>query len=137
MRALMPETGCRKLAEIFNRRFAHKSMHVGKTYVSEIVRKHQYEIRGLRMRLKHRKPRPVPLNRVWAMDLTGKADIQGKAHPILGIVEHASRANLMLTGLKDKSSIALLRHLLDAAEKYGRPVCLRTDNEAVFTSRLF
>ncbi|NIP27488.1 MAG: DDE-type integrase/transposase/recombinase, partial [Phycisphaerae bacterium] len=30
-----------------------------------------------------------------------------------------------------------LRHLLDAIERYGKPKFLRTDNETVFTSRLF
>lgn len=52
-------------------------------------------------------------------------------------MEHGSRANLCLRALKDKASITLLRHLLDAIEKYGKPTFLRTDNEAVFTSRLF
>jgi transposase InsO family protein len=52
-------------------------------------------------------------------------------------VEHGSRANLYLKALADKASITLLRALLDAVEKYGRPHFIRTDNEAVFTSRLF
>ncbi len=137
MKALMPKAGCRCLALSFNRRFSHKGMSVGKTYVSEVIRKHQYEIRILRKRLKHRRPKPIPLNKIWAMDLTGKQDLRGQVHSILGIVEHGSRANLRLLGLKDKSSITLLRHLLDTVEQYGRPKYLRTDNEAVFTSRLF
>ncbi len=137
MKALMPHKGCRKLAESFNRRFVHKDMTVSKSYVSEKVRLHEYEIRVLRKKLKHRHPKLIPLNRVWAMDLTGKQDRQGKIHNILGIVEHGSRANLCLQGLKDKASITLLRHLLDAIEQYGKPKFLRTDNEAVFTSRRF
>lgn len=137
MKALMPHSGCRTLADSFNRRFVHKGMRVGKTYVSNILRKHEYDIRVLRKKLKHRRPRPMPLNRVWAMDLTGKQDTAGQIHNILGLVEHGSRANLCLHGLKDKMSITLLRHLLDTIEKYGKPQFLRTDNEAVFTSRLF
>lgn len=39
--------------------------------------------------------------------------------------------------LADKSTITLLRYLLDAIECFGKPKILRTDNEAVFTSRLF
>lgn len=40
--------------------------------------------------------------------------------------------------LKSKASIALLRALLDAIEQHGaKPRYVRTDNEAVFTSRLF
>ncbi|WP_303908982.1 integrase catalytic domain-containing protein [Thiohalomonas denitrificans] len=137
MKALMPYSGCRTLADSFNRRFVYKGISVGKTYVSETIRKHEYEVRVLRKKLKHRKPNPVPLNRVWAMDLTGKSDTGGKVHHILGLVEHGSRANLCLHGLCDKASITLLRHLLDAIEKYGKPTFLRTDNEAIFTSRLF
>jgi transposase InsO family protein len=137
MKALMPHSGCRTLAASFNRRFAHKAVSVGRTYVNETIRKHEYEIRGLRKKLKHSKPRVVPVNRVWAMDLTGKQDTGGKTHNILGLVEHGSRANLCLHGLRDKASITLLRHLLDAIEKYGKPQFLRTDNEAIFTSRLF
>jgi hypothetical protein len=137
MKALMPHSGCRTLADSFNRRFAHKAVSVGRTYVNETIRKHDYEIRGLRKKLKHSKPRVVPVNRVWAMDLTGKQDSTGQVHNILGLVEHSSRTSLCLHGLNDKARITLLRHLLDAIEKYGKPTFLRTDNEAVFTSRLF
>jgi putative transposase len=137
MKALMPRAGCRSLAGSFNRRFVHRGMSVGKSYVNGVVRSHEYEIRKLRKRLKHRKPKRMPLNRVWAMDLTGKQDTGGRVHNILGLVEHGSRANLCLAALQDKASITLLRCLLDAVEKYGRPKFLRTDNEAVFTSRLF
>lgn len=137
MKALMPTAGCRAIADSFNRRFAHKAMSVGKTFVCDTLRKHQYEIQVLRKTIKHRRPKPMSINRVWGMDLTGKSDTTGKVHNILGLVEHSSRANLSLVGLKDKASITLLRHLLDAIERYGKPKFLRTDNEAVFTSRLF
>ena len=137
MKALMPHSGCRALAVSFNRRFVHKGVSVGKTYVNETIRQSQYEIQVVTKKLKHGKPKSVPLNHVWAMDLTGKQDAGGEIHNILGLVEHGSRANLCLLGLKDKASITLLRHLLDAIEKYGKPKFLRTDNEAVFTSRLF
>lgn len=56
---------------------------------------------------------------------------------ILGAVDHGTRANLALKALKTKSSIALLRVLLDVFETHGVPKIIRTDNEAVFTSRLF
>lgn len=47
------------------------------------------------------------------------------------------RLSLDLTALKDKASISILRTLLDAIEIFGKPKFLRTDNEPVFTSRLF
>lgn len=137
MKAWMPQAGCRAIANSFNRRFAHKAMSVGKSYVNDTLRKNKYEIQVVRKKLKHRKPKPIPFNKVWAMDLTGKQDSQGNLHSILGLVEHGSRANLCLAVVKDKASLTLLRHLLDAVEKYGKPIFLRTDNEAVFTSQLF
>lgn len=138
MTAMMPEAGCRTLPRCFNRRFAHsKYMTVGKTYVSEIIQKYQYEIQILRKNIKHRKPHPIPLNLFWGVDLTGKTDELGKPHNILGIIEHGSRANLTLSALKDKATISLLRNLLDTIEYYGKPKIIRTDNERCFTSNLF
>lgn len=137
LKALLPDNGCRALAEVFNRRFAHRSMRVGKTFVNEVLRSHQYEILCVRRRLRTRPPTAVPRNAIWAMDMTGKSDETGLQHVLLGVLEHQSRRCLTLTALKDKTSITLLRHLLDAIECHGKPRCLRTDNEAVFTSRLF
>lgn len=117
LKALMPESGCRTLAQTFNRRFAHtKRMTVGKTFVSQAIRNHHYEIQVVRKKIKHAKPRPVPRNLIWGMDLTGKRNVQGKTHSLLGIVEHHSRANLTLSALKDKTTITLLRCLLDTLE---------------------
>ena len=138
LKALMPNTGCRQLADCFNRRFGKtRQMTVGKTYVSYTIQKHQYEIQILRKKMKHKRPKPVPKNLVWGMDLTGKTDTQGKLHNILGILEHHSRATMTLTAVKDKTTITLLHHLLNAVEHYGKPKMIRTDNEAVFISRLF
>lgn len=137
MKALMPQAGCRAIAVSFNRRFAYKNMSIGKSYVNETLRKHAYEIQVLRKKLKHRIPKPMPLNKVWAIDITGKQDSQGNIHSILGLVEHGSRASLCLAAVKNKASITLLRCLLDAIEKYGKPTFLRTDNESIFSSRLF
>nr|NIR53331.1 transposase family protein [Nitrospinaceae bacterium]NIS83729.1 transposase family protein [Nitrospinaceae bacterium]NIT80526.1 transposase family protein [Nitrospinaceae bacterium]NIU42853.1 transposase family protein [Nitrospinaceae bacterium]NIU94925.1 DDE-type integrase/transposase/recombinase [Nitrospinaceae bacterium] len=136
MKALMWDHGCRKLAEIFNRRFAGKES-VGKTYVYNVLVQHRHEIALLRRNLKKRKPRPMPHNLIWGLDLTGKPDSNDTTHNILGIVEHASRASLVLIGLKDKATITLLRYLLDTVECYGKPKIVRTDNESVFISRLF
>src|SRR6266511_2017024 len=43
LKALMPGAGCRTIAHVFNRRFAvRKGMTVGKSYVAETVKRHQY-----------------------------------------------------------------------------------------------
>jgi len=56
---------------------------------------------------------------------------------ILGLLDHGSRACLALRELRSRSAITLLRAPLDAIERFGRPRILRTDNEPIFTSRLF
>jgi transposase InsO family protein len=138
LKALMPRNGCRTIADTFNRmhRVRH-SMSVGKTFVSTTVRKHRLEIDSRRREWKRRVPRPTEANRIWGVDLTAKTDLQGVAHPILGILDHGSRFVVTLQALPDKASITLLRALLDAIELHGKPRAIRTDNEAVFTSRLF
>jgi len=135
--ALIPQAGCRSIAHAFNRLHESKGMTVGKSYVNEVVRRHKYEIQVLRRKIKHRRPRPVPHNRVWGVDLTGKTDAAGKLHSIFGIVEHQSRASLILEPLADKVSITLLECIIAAIRRYGKPAYIRTDNEAIFTSRFF
>ncbi|MBL1140426.1 MAG: transposase [Proteobacteria bacterium] len=139
LKALMPNEGHRKIAFAFNRLYAHKrQMTVGRTFVGYTIRNHQYEIQVLRRKLKHRPPKLIPKNLVWAMDLTGKTDVEKIQHSVLGIIEHHSRACLSLKGILNKSTITLLRCLLDCIEQFEqKPKIIRTDNEAIFSSRLF
>ncbi len=138
LKALMPEAGCRYIASLFNRKYAAvKNMTVGKTFASHVIQKHAYEIQILRKKIKNSRPKPLPKNLIWGMDITGKTDDHKNLHNMLGIIEHKSRVSLGLTTLKDKASITILRFLLDAVEHYGKPKFLRTDNEPVFTSWLF
>jgi len=136
LKALMPEAGCRTVSHCFNRRFSSRTqMTVGKTFVADTVRRNQYAILRVRRRLKHRVPRPVPRNLIWGMDLAVKTDAQGTQHVVLAVLDHASRACLCLRQLSDKSTLTLLQHLVSTFRRYGTPKYVRTDNEAVFTSR--
>ena len=138
LKALMPEAGCRYIASLFNRKYAAvKNMTVGKTFVSHVIQKHAYEIQILRKKIKNSRPKPLPKNLIWGMDITGKTDDHKNLHNILGIIEHKSRVSLGLTTLKDKASITILRFLFNAVECYGKPRALRTDNDPTFTSWLF
>jgi transposase InsO family protein len=138
LKALMPDAGCRAISNIFNRRFAaRRRMTVGKTFVSDVMRKHHYEIEVARRHIKNARPRPVPKNDVWALDLTGKATVNGTTRLVLGILEHASRAALCLEALENKSSWMLISKFVEAIRLYGKPRSVRTDNESVFTSRVF
>ena len=138
LRALMSDAGCRRIADTFNR--LHAARHrttVSKTWVAITVRRHRLEIEERRREWKRRIPSPMPANRIWGIDLTGKMDSAGVVHPILGIVDHGSRLAVALQALPDKATIVILRALLDAIEQAGKPRTVRTDNESVFTSRLF
>jgi transposase InsO family protein len=138
LKALMPDDGCRKIADNFNRRNrCTRRMTVSKSYVAKVIREHRYDIRVLRNKIKHAPPKVVPRQLIWGVDLSFKTDSRRETHPILGIVEHHSRKNLALAALKDKTTLTLLRHLLNTIEIYGKPKIIRTDNEAVFTAGLF
>ena len=137
LKALMPEAGCRTIAHCFNRRFGERrNMTVGKTYVANTIRRQHYAILRVRRTLKHRVPRPIPRNLIWGMDLLTKTDAHGKQHVIVAIVDHASRACLCVQRITEKSSLTIWSHLITACRHYGCPRFVRTDNEAVFTSRL-
>jgi len=74
----------------------------------------------------------MPKNLIWGLDLTF-VDQQ----PILGLIDHGTRACLSLTALRTKATIDILRAVLGAIEQFGKPKAIRTDNESMFTSRLF
>lgn len=139
LKALMREAGtCRAIAEIFNRRFGERrKMAVGRTWVNETIREYRYEIEVVGRQIKNARPKPVPRNLVWGMDLTGKTTLDGTTRVVLAILEHASRAALWLEALQGKSSWTLIVKLAEAIKRYGKPKAIRTDNESVFTSRVF
>lgn len=111
LKALMPNDGHRKIAFAFNRLYANKrKMTVGRTYVGYTIRDNQYDIQGLRQKLKHKQPKTIPKNLIWAMDLTGKTDVEKTQHSVLGIVEHHSRACLTLSAIADKSTLSHLEY---------------------------
>ena len=78
----------------------------------------------------------MPRNIIWGLDLT-YVNQTGRPHPILGLLDHGTRACLALRELRTKSSIAILRTLLEVLDCFGKPSIIRTDNESVFTSKIF
>lgn len=138
LKVLMAHDGCRKISDTFNRLYAHdRKMTVGKSFVANVLREHQYEIAVLRRKIKHRVPSPVTRNVIWQMDLTGKATADGKQNNFLGIIDFGSRVLLTISALPRKTSVRILITLLEAIERYGTPKVISTDNEATFNSTLF
>lgn len=136
LKALSPDLGCRTIAEIFNRRHgSERRITISKSFVADTLRKHKAELRRLRRDIKHRVPPPMANNRVWELDLTGKGDLTGRQRFVLGLIDHGSRACLRLHAIADKSSLTVLRHLVETFRQHGIPKAFRTDNEACFISR--
>jgi len=71
------------------------------------------------------------------IDLTNITDIHKNKNNIFGIIDAGSRAILFLQRLKDKSTISILKSLINTIEKYGKPNIIKSDNEHIFTSALF
>jgi len=155
LKALMPQAGCRSIADICNRRFAaSRKVTVGKTYVHQVLQRHGYEIQILHRNLKHAKPKNIPHNLIWGIDLTGKTDTHKNLHALFGILDpgacpelsrRSSRALLHLQALRDKTSRTLIACISKFIRTYGKPKIIRTDNEAcpkpvevaIFTSKQF
>ncbi len=140
LKAFMPKAGCRTISLTFNRLHDGKGkrpMSIGKSYVADVLKSSQEEVMQARRQLRRRKPRATERNRIWALDLTYAGQRGAHPHPFLGVLDHGTRACLALQALERKTTVAVLRALLDLVERFGRPAVLRTDNEATFTSRLF
>jgi putative transposase len=134
LKALMLEAGCRTIAAVFCRLHMKRGMTVSKSWVARVLKENCGKVEEIRREMRKRRPRKLHKNIVWALDLTTMSPA-GK--PILGMIDHGTRACLALRELPLNSSIAILRLLLDAIELYGKPRVLRSDNGSTFTSRLF
>jgi len=132
LKVLMPNAGCRQIADTFNRLYASKQVTIGKTFVAKWIKSHAVAILRARASMKNRPGRQGPRGLTLATDITFH-----QQQPVLGVIDHSgTRALLALVHLRNRTTIGILRVLLDVFEKYGTPRFLRTDNEAVFTSRL-
>ena len=135
LKALMPHEGCRTIAAAFNARHARRNESVGKTFVALTLKRHATRVLELRKQIKNRQRFQGTRNLVWGMDVTFLSTDQDPI-PALGILDHGTRALLDLRPLVDRTTIGVLRFLLDVIERCGHPKFLRTDNEAIFNSRL-
>jgi putative transposase len=131
-----PDASCRKIADRFNHDHFDVGLSVGKTYVAEFLREFK-QWRAAPKRHEHCIDSACTVNRFWAIDITEHRVEPHTPQPLLGILDHGSRRMLTLHALRVRSSITILRLLLDAIEHYRKPKAVRTDNETIFTSWVF
>lgn len=137
LKAVYPDLGHRKVAQIFNRRFSiTKNMTVSKSYVANLISRHKYEIQVLRHHIKHQRPKSIPKNLCWGLDLTTISLSSGKRIQVVAMVDYGSRMCIALQALPNKRSITLLNTIRSSIKLYGKPNSIKTDNEACFTSPL-
>jgi hypothetical protein len=113
LKALMPNAGCRSLSTTFNRLHSNSSrnMTVGKSFVAQVIKNHQYQITIKRREIRNRPPRSVAINDTWALDITFYQDSGHVQRCALGIIDHGSRAVVQLKALVNRRSWTLLGYL--------------------------
>ena len=136
--AICPAAGCRAIAGVFNRLYAHrKNITVSKSWVYATWQQHRYDILMERKRIRQRPALNWPRNQIWQADLTQIPDLDGQPQRIFGCVDTGTRACLGLTAIKHKTSLILLQQVLTLCQTYGMPRAIQTDNERCFTSLTF
>jgi putative transposase len=133
LKATCSAAGVRKVADLFNRRHAPR-MTVGKTWVDERLREHAQAVAQRRRELRRLKPWALPINADWALDISY---LHGNRSPIFAVIDQGSRRLLRLAALPRKCTFTLLGHVCFTVAEFGVPRAIRTDNESMFTSRLW
>lgn len=127
---------CRAVAEAFNRIHGH-DMTVSRGFVNNVCRANRELLTYRRRAMRGRPPWPVPRNEIWAMDLTQLPAANDEKITALGLIDHGTRRELCLQVVMRKCTWTLLGHLCLAIAKHGKPRVIKTDNEAMFTGRLW
>lgn len=104
-----------------------------------------YKEEGLMV--KHRKGRkratgtrlPLPksdsINQVWSLDFLSDALSDGRRFRILGIMDQCSRECLTLVADTSIGGARVVRELAMLVDRYGKPLCIVSDNGTELTSR--
>lgn len=80
-------------------------------------------------------PKPDSLNQVWSLDFLSDALSDGRRFRILGIMDQCSRECLALAADTSIGGARVARELDMLIARYGRPLCIVSDNGTELTSR--
>lgn len=80
-------------------------------------------------------PKPDSLNQVWSLDFLSDALSDGRRFRILGIMDQCSRECLVLAVDTSIGGARVARELDMLVARYGKPLCIVSDNGTELTSR--
>jgi putative transposase len=145
----LPGAGYRTIASCFNlqqtalqsQQTAHgktETASVSKTFVAKLLTSQRAALAQARQRARSRScARREPILTTWGMDLTGLPLTDGSSVPVFGVIDHGNRAIVALEPVATYNSLILLGRLFMAMGTVGKPLAVRSDNDAVFKTALF
>ena len=80
-------------------------------------------------------PKPDSINQVWSLDFLSDALSDGRRFRILGIMDQCSRECLTLVADTSIGGARVVRELDMLVTRYGKPLCIVSDNGTELTSR--
>jgi len=80
-------------------------------------------------------PKPDSLNQVWSLDFLSDALSDGRRFRILGVMDQCSRECLTLAADTSIGGARVARELDALIARYGKPLCIVSDNGTELTSR--
>jgi putative transposase len=127
--------GARTIADAFNKIHGHRDT-VRKTWVAEFCKEHAAELRLRRRGVRGRPADAIAVRSACSLDLTF-IRAGDRQHCIFGLIDQGSRAVLRLKVIARKCTWTLLGNLCFAIADFGLPKAIRTDNEGMFTGKLW
>jgi putative transposase len=133
--------GYKKLAHTFNLKHAGeiddfgRAIYVSASFVGNVIRRKRRELALARDA--GRKPHAESPLGVWGIDMTGLPLTDGNCVSVFVILDHGSRICLQVTPVARYNSLILLGKLIQTMGEWGLPRAIRSDNDAVFKTKLF
>jgi putative transposase len=137
----LPKLGYKKLAHTFNLKHAGevddfgRATYVSASFIGNVLRRKRRELALARDA--GRKPHAEPPLGIWGIDMTGLPLTDGNYVSVFGILDHGSRVCLQATPAERYNSLILLGKLIQTMGEWGLPKAIRSENDAVFKTKLF
>jgi len=79
-------------------------------------------------------PKPDSINQVWSLDFLSDALSDGRRFRVLNVMDQCSRECLTLLADTSIGGARVVRELDELVDRYGKPLCIVSDNGTEFTS---